>query len=126
MSHPVAKVLTGFFVVAVLLVIAAVIFTFSQPAPPLPPMPRPNGYDDFIKAGEMITDSVSDYRTMNQAELRSFVTNNAEALKLVRTGLGRECRVPLDYSATNDTNIRNLSNMKRLAFSLTAQGRLAE
>jgi hypothetical protein len=126
MAHPVAKVLTGFFIVAVLLVVAAAVFTFSQPAPPPRPLPQPNGYDDFVKAGAMITDNASDYRSMNQVELRAFVTNNAEALKLVRTGLGRECRVPLDYSATNDTNIRNLSMLKRLAFCLTAEGRLAE
>ena len=126
MAHPIAKLLTGFFIVAVLLVVAAIVFTLSQPAPPPTPLPQPNGYDDFVKAGAMITDNASDYRSMNQVELRAFVTNNAEALKLVRTGLGRECRVPLDYSATNDTNIRNLSVLKRLAFCLTAEGRLAE
>ena len=126
MRPPVAKVLIGFFVVAVLLVVAASVFTFSQPAPPPPPLPQPNGYDDFVKAGGMVTDNAFDYRTMSQEELRAFVTKNAEALKLVRTGLRRECRVPLDYSATNPTNIRNLSIIKRLDFAVMAEGKLAE
>ena len=126
MRPPVAKVLIGFFVVAVLLVVAASVFTFSQPAPPPPPLPQPNGYDDFVKAGGMVTDNAWDYRTMSQEELRAFVTKNAEALKLVRTGLGHDCRMPLDYSATNPTNIRNLSIIKRLDFAVMAEGRLAE
>ena len=126
MAHPVAKLLTGFFVVAVLLVLAAIVFTFSQPAPPPTPLPQPNGYDDFVKAGEMITDNASDYSTMTQEELRAFVKLNADALKLAREGLARECRVPLDYSATNETSIRNLAIIKRLAHTLMAEGRLAE
>src|ERR1035441_3239154 len=94
MAHPVAKLLTGFFIVVVMLVVAAIVFTFSQPAPPPTPLPQPNGYDDFVKAGEMITDNASDYSTMTQEELRAFVKKNAEALKLAREGLARECRGP--------------------------------
>jgi hypothetical protein len=130
MAQPVAKLLIGFFVVAALLVVAAVVFTLSQPVPAPPPLPQPNGYDDFVKAGGMVTDNGSDYLTMGEEELRAFVKKNAEALKLARVGLGRECRVPLDfsatYSATNDTNIRHLAIMKQLAYSLTAEGKLAE
>ena len=126
MTQPIAKLLIGFFIVAALLVVAAVVFTFSQPAPAPAPLPQPNGYDDFVKAGGMVTDNASDYGTMGEEELRKFVRKNAEALKLVRAGLGRECRVPLDFSGTNDTNIRNLASIKRLAHTLMAEGRLAE
>jgi hypothetical protein len=126
MRHPVAKVLIGFFIVAVLLVVAAVIFTFSQPAAPQTPLPQPNGYDDFVKAGGMVSDNASDYVTMSEEELRAFVRKNAEALKLARVGLGRGCRVPLEYSATSTTNLYNLPLIKRLAQAMTAEGRLAE
>jgi hypothetical protein len=102
------------------------VFTLSQPAPAPPPLPQPNGYDDFVKAGGMVTDDTSGYGTMSEEELRAFVRKNAEALKLARAGLGRECRVPLDFSATNETYVRNLAIIKRLAFTLTAEGRLAE
>jgi hypothetical protein len=74
----------------------------------------------------MVTDTASDYGTMSEEELRAFVKKNAEALKLVRTGLGRECRVPLDYSATNTAFLGNLAAIKRLAQAMTAEGRLAE
>ncbi len=126
MAHPVAKLLTGFFVVAVLLIVAALIFTLSRPAPALAPLPQPNAYDDFIKAGGMITDDTADYATMGEQELRAFVKNNAEALKLARAATGRECRVPLDYSATNSTHSEDLAAIKRLARTFTAEGRLAE
>ena len=38
MAQPVAKLLAGFFVVAVLLLVGALVFTLSQPAPGLPPL----------------------------------------------------------------------------------------
>lgn len=126
MARPIARLLTGFFAVAAVLLVAALILTLSQPAPAPPPLPMPNGYDDFVKAGGMVTDTASDYGTMSEEELRAFVKKNAEALKLVRTGLGRECRVPLDYSATNTAFLGNLAAIKRLAQAMTAEGRLAE
>jgi hypothetical protein len=125
-TPPVAKLLVGFFIGAALLVVAALVLTLSQPAPAPPPIPQPNGYDDFVKAGEMVTDNASDYGTMGEAELRTFVTKNAEALKLARTGLSRKCRVPLDFSTTNAVYIDHLTDIKRLACSLTVEGRLAE
>jgi hypothetical protein len=126
MAHPAAKLLTGFFIVAALLVVATLFFTLSQPAPAIPPLPQPNGYDDFVKAGGMVTDDPSGYGTMGEEDLQAFVKKNAEALKLVRAGLGRECRVPLDHSPTNATHFEHLAVFKRLALAFTAEGRLAE
>ena len=126
MTQPVAKLLVGFFIVAALLVVAAVVFTLSQPTLAPPPLPQPNGYDDFVKAGGMVTDDPAGYGTMSEEELRAFVWKNAEALKLARTGLGRECRVLLDYSAINATHSRDLAGIKWLARTFTAEGRLAE
>jgi hypothetical protein len=125
-ARPIARLLTGFFAVAAVLLVAALILTLSQPAPSPPPLPIPNGYDDLVQAGGMVTDNASDYGTMNEEELRAFMKKNAEALKLARTGLGRECRVPLDYSATNTAHVANLAAIKRLAQAMTAEGRLAE
>jgi hypothetical protein len=123
MKQPVAKLLIGFSIVAALLVGVAVILTLSQPAPP--PLPKPNGYDDFVKAGRMVTDDYADYGKMSEEGLRAFVKKNAEALKLARAGLGRECRVPLDYSVTNAHWV-DLPLFKRLAHTFTAEGGLAE
>ena len=120
------KLLTGFFIVAVLLVVAALIFALSQPPPAPPLLPKPNGYDDLVQASRMPSDNTPDYAAMNEADLRSLVETNAEALKLARRGLGRECQVPLDYSAANPTYFTNLAGLKRLAHSLVAEGRLLE
>jgi len=125
-ARQIARLLTGFFAVAALLLVAALILTLSQPAPAPPPLPMPNGYDDFVKAGGMVTDNASDYGTMSEEELRAFMKKNAEALKLARTGLSRECRVPLDFSPTNTAFLCNLAAIKRLAQAMTAEGRLAE
>ena len=97
MASRAAKLLTGFFIVAVLLVVATLVLTRNQPPPAGPPLPNPNGYDDFVQAGRMVADNTSDYSTMSEADLRALVKTNSEALKLARTGLTRECQVPLDY-----------------------------
>ena len=120
------KLLTGFFIVAVLLVVAALIFALSQPPPAPPPLPKPNGYDDLVQAATMLADKTSDFATMSEGELRALVAKNASALKLARTGLSRECQVPLDYSAVNPTYFTNLGGLKRLAQGLAAEGRLLE
>jgi hypothetical protein len=123
---PIAKLLTGFAIVAALLVVASVIFTLSQPAPAPPPLPTPNGYDDFVKAGGMIADDSWHYGTMSEEKLRAFVQTNAEALKLARAGLDRKCRVPLDYSPTGTVRMDRLSRIKALSDAMSAAGRLAE
>jgi hypothetical protein len=121
------KLLTGFFIVAVLLVVAALIFALSQPPPAPPPLPKPNGYDDLVRASWMLADKTSDYTTMNREYLRSVVETNAEALKLARTGLSRPCQVPLDYSAASPNYLlTNRAGLKRLAHGLAAEGRLME
>ncbi|MCX6928172.1 MAG: hypothetical protein NT154_33925 [Verrucomicrobia bacterium] len=125
-AHPPTKILTGFFIVAALLVVAALSYTLSQPAPTLAPLPKPNGYDDFVQAGRMLPENSTDFGTMGEEDLRTFVKKNSEALKLARTGLSRACQVPLDYSVSNQSHISNLAVLKRLALALAAEGRLAE
>jgi len=102
------------------------IFKSSQ-LPSSPPLPSPNGYDDFVKAGQMLASNTSRYDEMSDEQLRQLVTQNAEALRLVRTGLSRECRVPLAYSQTDMGNhISELGSIKQLVQALNAEGRLAE
>ena len=126
MASRAARLLTGFFIVAVLLVVAALVLTLIQPTPAPPPLPKPNGYDDLVEAGRMLADNTSDFATMGEADLRVLVGKNANALKLARTGLSRACQVPLDYSAANPAYLTNLAVLKRLAQGLAAEGRLLE
>ena len=74
----------------------------------------------------MLTDYGSNYATLGADELRTIVQTNTMALKLARTGLSLQIRAPVDYSPTNETHIKGLAVMKRLARAFTAEGRMAE
>jgi hypothetical protein len=111
-------------VVAVNLAIVAVVFTGDNK--PAKPLPNPNGYDDFVKAGQMIRPGYSyDYLQMTKEILVGYVESNEPALALVRQGLQKECRVPENYSAvTFGGSVMDLMQMKGLALDLCAEGRL--
>jgi hypothetical protein len=112
--------------VVVIAVIGLLIFLELQPLPPIQPLPNPNGYDDLVKAGQMITGNVGNYDKIEEAELHTTVVNNSNALQLARSGLQKECRVTLDYSPTSTTQLDQRADMKRLVQALAAEGRLAE
>jgi hypothetical protein len=98
-----------------------------RPLPPLPPLPNPNGYEKFMKAGQMTHGQAGLYDSMSQVELRMLVASNAEALTLARAGFTNECRVPVQFSQFYGTNhIRDLIGFRNLAQTLAAEGRLAE
>lgn len=126
MSRLIFKALAGFCIAALLLVAIVVALTLSHPAPPLPALPNPNGYDDFVAAGNMLADTNFDLSTMTTNELRDFVVQHTNALALARRGLTRECRVPLLYSPTNTVYFEGLGAVKRVAQGLVAQGKVAE
>jgi hypothetical protein len=113
-------------VIAVNLAIVAVVFTGGN-APAARPLPNPNGYDDFVKAGENMTGNVDDYETMSKEELTALVATNAEALKLMRAGLGMPCLVPVEYLTNySAVLVSNVTSFRQLGMLLRAQGRLAE
>ena len=121
------KWLLGLVMLAcVVIVLAAALGAFEHPQP-RSPMPNPNGYDDFVKAGRMLTGKAWDYSNMKPEELAALVATNAEALKLLRIGLSHECLVPNNYSPDFATNLlTDLSIQKELAMNICAEGRLAE
>lgn len=107
------------------MVAGLVVFSTRQP-PPSTPLPSPNGYDDFMKAHTLLTAN-TDFHGLSHDQLRVVVTQNAEALRLVRAGLTQECRVPLGYSQEDiSQHMSGLASIKALAQALTSEGRLAE
>jgi hypothetical protein len=113
-------------IVAISLAIAAVVLLGANEPQPRP-MPNPNGYDDFVKAAQMVSGKPGDYKTMSKDELVSLVATNQEALKLVRVGLGRECLMPDDYSPDYITRvITPIGSFKQIASLIAAEGRLSE
>src|ERR1039458_6070335 len=59
---------------------AFLISEMSGPLPPIQSLPHPNGYNDLVKAGQMIRGDVWDYDKANREKLRGIVSTNAEAL----------------------------------------------
>lgn len=110
------------FMVALGFLIAQVM----RPLPPLPPFPNPNGYDDLVKAGEILGSAQTDYGKMNREELQMFVAGNSYSLQLARSGLEQKCRVPLKFSPIDPDLDNRLSSLKKLAQTFVAEGRLAE
>jgi len=97
----------------------------SRPALPVP-LPNPNGYDDFVQAAQFAVGNGGDL-SLSQGDLRELIVKNAEALRLVRQGLTRSCRVRVDFTAANfSPHMSDLAGMKRLVWLLVAEGRLAE
>lgn len=109
------------------LAIGVLLIFDSTPIPPRPPMPSPNGYRDFLTATAMLALNTSRYDELTEDDLRALVTTNKPALNLVRTGLNRECRVPLGNSVNAlSLHLPELASIKSLARALRAEARLAE
>ena len=102
------------------------IFWDAEPLPPLPTMPNPNGYNDLVKAGKMVSNDFANYDELSLPKLRELTGKNAEALQIARTGLQQTCRVTIDYSPDLGTHFNELPAIKHLALAFAAEGKLAE
>lgn len=95
--------------------------------PPGPPLPNPNGYDDFVAAGKKVNGDPSSFPALNQEQLRGVVRSNSEPLRLVHLGMTRACRAPTALLMTNIGILTtDLPALKRVALLLAAEGRLDE
>jgi hypothetical protein len=109
------------------LVIVAVVLLGGPTKTTRPPLPNPNGYDDFLKAARLLTWKPVDYDHLSSDQLRALVMDNVEALVLFRAGLGLECRVPIDYYKTNlNSRFDAISGFRLLALLAMYEGKLAE
>ena len=110
---------------AALLLIAGLVVILFFGRPSFPPLPNPNGYDDLIRAGQAVRGNFGDLA--NADNLRTVVATNADALRLLRAGLARNCSVPTAAVIANFGGVSgDLIALKSLAKLLNAEGRLAE
>jgi len=128
MNNKARTLLIGVPVAAVLILIGWLVFDELHRAPlPPPPVPNPNGYDDFVKAGQMVTGNFASSEQFSETKLRALLTKYAEAIALGKLGLTRECRIPIQYSATYyQSHIADAVSMRHLAQALCGEGNLAE
>jgi hypothetical protein len=115
------------FVVALPFIISFVFLIATKPTAPVldTPLPNPNGYDKLVAAGKLLQGQPDFYETMTETELATLIASNVEALALVRSAFTNECRVPVKYSFSYDKT-KDLDAFRRLAQTMTAEGRLAE
>ncbi len=125
MARPIAKALAGFVLVAFICLLFALFLALRNPNGTSPALPNPNGYDDFRRAGSLIRKEDYDFTSVSGEQLRTVVASNAEPLRLLRLGLTRPCRVPLE-SSVDGPHFKGLPLLKRAAQLLVAEGRLAE
>ena len=123
MPRKIRTLLLALVVVFVVAALSLIVF-IVRPLPARPPLPNPNGYDDFVRASEMVT---GDLDELDREGLRPLVSTNAEALRLLRLGLSRESLMPMDSALTNAAGmLSQLAGMKRLVRLVAAEGRLRE
>lgn len=92
-----------------------------------PTPPSPNGYDDFLKASQLVASRALELTNLNPEILRPLVQQNQTAIELVRLGLTRECRVPLQFNTNYlSAHLTELGSLKSLARLLAAEGAVAE
>ena len=127
--HPVLKFRKTFLAAIAFVVLIVAVFILTKPKPlPLVILPSPNGYDDLVKGGEMIVGQEIDCNFDNSEcieEWKAFFEKNNEALKLVRIGLSRESRVPMQFTNSSLAN-HGLAALKLLAQTLQAEGNVAQ
>jgi len=112
-------------VVIVTLLVVSVMLVRRTPA--FPPLPSPNGYDDFLKAYGSSTGPIGDFPTLAQDELRELIATNTEALRILRQGLTHTCCVPTEALITNfSAMMPQVAGFKTLGQLLAAEGRLEE
>ena len=104
------------------------IFLKTEPGSVFPPLPNPNGYDDFLAAGKAaISDDTLFYRKMNERELQDFIDSNSNTLQRAYAGLQKQCAVPVQFTESYISNhLEYLGGLKMTARALAAEGRLAE
>jgi|SRR5438552_13500 len=97
----------AFWTLCLLILLSALAYGLVEinRAVPQPPLPNPNGNDDFVKAQQLIVGNPADFQRGSLEELRKHVAENAEVLKLVREGLTKQCRVPILYEEVQPIRI---------------------
>lgn len=112
---------------AVVCVLLFVLLLMRGDSGAFPPLPSPNGYDDFITAGNFLSGQTNDAYEMDVEQLRAFVAANRESLRLLQLGLTRTCSVhTVEFLTNNPALASDAMATKRLAQFEAAVGRLAE
>jgi hypothetical protein len=122
------RTIIAFGVTVIVILTATVSFWQNRPSRFVPtPLPVPNGYDDLMRAGELIQKETGDFNKMSEVELRKSVEGNSNALQIARLGLNKKIQVPVTNSiAFLTATTPKLVRLRSVARGFTAESRLAE
>ena len=114
-----------------LLILLPPVATFCVLVPPEPPqtvLPDPNGYNDVLKAAKVLKGvTVPDAETATVQQLQAFIARYRQVLDAARSGLDRQCIVPVQYSSSYfEAGLPRVQGFLQLARALLAEGKLAE
>ena len=117
-------------VIGMIVVVLVALVIATPKLEPDPPLPVPNGYDDFIKAAILLDPNPPYWQGMSGEEqhevLRKLVATNKAAMELVRLGMEKRCLTPpWRMTGTNTQHLNDLANFKAMAQSLTGASQLA-
>jgi hypothetical protein len=96
---------------------------FRSPGYVPPPLPDPNGFDDFVEARSLFASPAWNWDEVESTALKEMVAGQAQALSVMRQGFLKECRVPMSDS---EEWLPALTGVKSLAQALCAEARLAQ
>ena len=93
-----------------------------------PPLPQPNGYDDLLRAAEMLAPRTGFFKEMEPDELADIVEQNEPTLALAREALEKQCGVPMDWASDpaaggDPATTGRVTNMRALTRAFTADMR---
>ncbi len=117
--------------VATLLILAPVVGAYWRLAHPHtfaePTRPSPNGYDELVRAGDLIKGVNRPYiETATRAQLKNYVAQCGAVYAPVRAALDKPCEVPLRVNVNGVLEMTHkLQLLRDIAEALWAQGRLA-
>jgi hypothetical protein len=127
MQKKIIILVAAVFIVFNLTLLLLVVSSGGAKPPPVK-LPVPNGYDDFVAGAMKVSGNPTDFGQMSREQLAVLVSNNTEALRLFKRGVGEECLVPL-HEFKNDSNFTQQSHLmefRTVAQLIGAEGRLAE
>ena len=117
--------ITGLLLLVTLLIAVSYFSSSSQLAAEI--VPHPNGYDDFVAAGKLLTGDAPDRKTATLSELQAYLATNQPALERARLGLTKDCASPTVYTTNYIESLASsLSPIKGIAVTFCLVGRKAE
>jgi hypothetical protein len=124
------KVFAILLVLVALVVVAlavALLIPSRSSVPVARTIPSPNGYETLLFASREVVGNPDGYSQMTEDELRVFISENSNALHIVRVALQQDSLVPWEMTLGYQSNhVVELPKFKMLTRLMAAEGRFAE